>query len=1596
MTGTRQKGFVALLLLGLAVQGVVLTVSLRAGHALDPSSSPGIWLPALAILPLAFALRSVCRARRAAFVLLLIAEVLILVSGPAAVTLWRLDPEGWAADRQADLQPQIRSVQEAVPRLPVLADSLLSEGAAVSESLEAMVGAWRRDLERTGRFPLALALWRHGERVDWTDALEPFPRAGLPAPGERPAVDAGRAGWYWRGSVVHPVGLLEWQIRLARPPESEAAGVSRQQVRGQVLHAVEPSGGRWYGSPEHGSRYTTDIALEFAPADMELPLLRLTATVPPLRVAHQQAGVRLALIRLLLWGLALAAAGGWLGGRLWLVVALWAARSAWATAGLFERAQLLLARSHLESHPTAPSSLLDPAYFGTDWGRGLYATTLDAVLTGALVALTAWIVGRAVRGAGPPGDPDAPARDRVAGAARYRPLLFVLLAVGLFVVQDRLVHEVVANANPRLIGPRITLRFLTFWGLHLALLLSGMAVAGLLVGLASRLRRDGARGATLLVLFAAVAFSLLAGPWLPPASRVFLPLLLLSLWWGTGLLPAGDTTVRRLVWLLPLLVAVFWNYLALGHAYEESTRDWLLRKSADIVESQDDWVRFLMEDLLSEMAAADAERAPSPGAHDPGAAELWQNWSAFALWEEVGLDELGLPCRVEMLDESGGTTSLFAAGFFRNYGYEIADRGEWEMGRPVTPRPDRSLNTYLQTERRRFTDGEEHILRGEVERLAGNGWLSLELPVQSFRTRTLLAQLTGQRPGGDAEGYVPRLEVDRPLLMLRSDGRDWRGTGGADLPDGESAGVVADLRAGDLDWGLVSAGGRRHLCLWRDALDVPDDRDAAAPDSGGGFLLGVRIPSLSDRLLDFSRLILLDLLLLLAISVCALAAMSAAKRRRPFLLGFQERFLVVSLVLGLLPLLLAGTFIDRLSREWLAESSRADTRAGVEAAGEQLQGLLAEQARALAGSDYIADLLASRLAGQRPLGPFSSRQAMIFTADGDLLLDETLSDLDAAEAALLLEQARTSSLVLMRDETGVYLGTLIPVDLSGVAAEFAEAEFPGGVHGPVARRRHGFFFYRQAITTDLMVGLGEVVQGETVFYLGGESILASHPEHIFTGHTPLLLPSASLPNLRNAPGGILLQPAPGSPHAWTGMMSLPTLLNSPGDQRLRAARVPGVLAVTFSARERDVTGQRERTVLFLAGLATLIFLTATLLALVLTWKIFDPVRVLVDATRRLAAGDFAAPLPDSGSDEIGTLSATFGAMRDELNETQEALAERERFLARLLERVPVGVAVFDGDRRVVTVNPAAREMIDVYFAGAAGGADDRARLLLDGFTRQVAGGEGEAELVAPGGRRTLRGRLAPLRLPDGRTDRMLVFEDVTEFLDNKRLALNAQLARQVAHEVKNPLTPIQLSVQFLRQAFRDGADGLDEIVESTVRQVLEQVELLRSIATEFSLLGRPEDLACEPVDFPALVAEVIDRYRVGAGDEAASRLSIDAPDRDVPPVMADAESLGKVIANLMENSLQAAGGMAALELGIDWRVEPDTVALLWSDNGPGLADEVADRLFDLYFSTKTQGTGLGLPICRNLLSRMDGSITLRNRETGTGAVAEVILPRADT
>jgi nitrogen fixation/metabolism regulation signal transduction histidine kinase len=374
-------------------------------------------------------------------------------------------------------------------------------------------------------------------------------------------------------------------------------------------------------------------------------------------------------------------------------------------------------------------------------------------------------------------------------------------------------------------------------------------------------------------------------------------------------------------------------------------------------------------------------------------------------------------------------------------------------------------------------------------------------------------------------------------------------------------------------------------------------------------------------------------------------------------------------------------------------------------------------------------------------------------------------------------------------------------------------------------------------------------------------------------------------------------------------------------------------------------------------------------------------------------------LPAAGRDEVGRLAGAFARMRDELRGARDRLEAREKFLATVLERVPVGVLVCRPSGEVAVLNPAGHAILEEFYPDIP--AEEAAgRLLVDhraagGRRPDAVGGSGEAAWTSPDERRTLRGRLATLARPDGRDDTMAVFEDVTEFLATKRLALNAELARQVAHEIKNPLTPIQLSVQLLQQAYRDGADDLDTIVSDAVRRILEQVDLLRSIAGEFSLLGRPGELETEALNLPELVRHVVAGYQSGPETGHGSVRVVLAPSGSLPPVLGHRESLRKVLGNLMQNSLDAVGPREDLVVEVDFRSDGDHVVMVWTDNGPGLDPQVADRLFDPYFSTKSKGTGLGLAICRNLVDKMGGRIAMTNRRDGGGAVAEVTLRRAE-
>lgn len=1521
---------------GLLTQGLLLargpvvragwpTLALMAGAAL-------VVVAALAILGLAgsrriprgAATRGAWR-RQAALAAAAVELALgLVVLAPSSARPGRSETAGDRAhDRHVDLLNREAAAIEALPERFARAAAGLRAACPPDSLLAttpfAVVSAWAQ-----AHPDFSVVLWYGDQRVGWSRdaALTPLP--ALRQPLDFPPVGG---GWVARQGLDLPAGpgwRAELQIGIRREDEG---GVRRAYV----------AAGRAAPAPPPGPTLTRDVAIGEPDAAGRQAHIRLTLVATPAdaQAARAEAGRRLAL--LVCYAAALLAAGAALAGVPGLMAAAWLARG---LAAAVDAARLWPLSPPVP--PTSAASLTDPAYFATTAGAGWLASGADALLSSILIAVTAAVVLRRL-----------PAR-AVFGARGLRAVMLTCLfgatAAGGLLGLRWLAHELAGNANARLIGLAVPFDSWTFWALHAALLLAGGAAVAVVIRLGAALGpgRRWWRGS--LALAAALATWLVVAPSSLPLAAAAGGASVIMLLLGDGWRAPGRPA-RIALGVFALLLVVTWNDLVLRASYDRTEREWLRRKAEQIVQPQVDWVSFLLEDVLVEMAGAEAAASPARDeATTPLARGVWEDALAYELWRGSAVHDLGTPCLVEVLDAAGHEASLYARGFLRDLTYEVVERGEWWSLAEEGGQDAGQDGVRLQQEVRRYPTGEEHVLRGEVPRHGGEGWLRVELPVMSRRLTTLATTLGGTGDDdGESAGYRPRQDVDRPVLLLRGARDGWLDVGFGGLPAPSSSPIIAQLQAGAREWGEIELDGARWLCRW---APVPASL-ASAP--GEGFLVGLQRPTLVAILLDWARLVLLDVLLVLALLL--LRALFTWRWGWPA--GFQGRFLAGYLGIGLVVLVMAGWLADRLTFERLDRDARDRTRDGLVTTLEQLRGLLAEQARALAASDYIAELLVGRLAGERPQGPYDARQGLVFGPGGTLLLDETLSDLDDAEAARILAAARTSSLFVMEQDDDVYLATSIPIDLSG------------------ATEGTGTFVYRQRVGDDLLGSLADLVGAELTLRRDGEAIAASHPGRLFAARAPLLLPPEIMSWLQRQPA------RPSVFAAGKGGVGLPVLARD-ASGTLQRRLLPAALTVDYPDRGRDFAQQRRRTALFLAGLATLLLLAAFGLASALTWNIFEPLRVLLGATQRLAAGDFAAPLPPPGRDEVGRLAGGFAIMRDELQSARERLEARERFLAAVLERVPVGVLVWDDAGRPTTFNPAAATILADFYPDLADDAARAERL------RQAVSSHGDApevEITAAAGRRTLRVRSTTLALGGTRPHALAVCEDLSEFLATKRLALNAELARQVAHEIKNPLTPIQLSAQLAQQATRDGHPEADTIVASALARILEQVSLLRSIAGEFSLLGRPSELTCAPLDLPALVRDVAAGY--GDGPQVA----VAAP--AVPAALAHRESLRKVLGNLMQNSLDAVAAPDRLHVDVSWRVQPRHVSLIWRDNGAGIPPDVAERLFDPYFSTKSKGTGLGLAICRNLLDKMGGSISLRNRDDGPGAEAVLTFQRAD-
>jgi two-component system, NtrC family, nitrogen regulation sensor histidine kinase NtrY len=441
------------------------------------------------------------------------------------------------------------------------------------------------------------------------------------------------------------------------------------------------------------------------------------------------------------------------------------------------------------------------------------------------------------------------------------------------------------------------------------------------------------------------------------------------------------------------------------------------------------------------------------------------------------------------------------------------------------------------------------------------------------------------------------------------------------------------------------------------------------------------------------------------------------------------------------------------------------------------------------------------------------------------------------------------------------------------------------------------------------------------------------------------------------------------------------------------------------------------------GIYILLFLLMTLIvvfsftwfALYLARGITGPIEQLAEGTREIAAGNLSYKVEAQGDDEIGVLVSSFNRMTDDLGRSKHQLEEayldlsdkhteledRRVYIETVLEAITTGVVSFDPSGRLTTINRAAARMLGVNEVTAAG------RLLEDVFagpdlrpvvaqvqrTRRANASSTELAIqVRRGGPAlSLVASATALRGPDNEyAGTVVVLDDLTELLKAQRVAAWREVAQRIAHEIKNPLTPIQLSAQRLRRRLAR-TPGEERLVLEATETIIHEVDGLKRLVDEFSRFARMPVLAPRPTDVRQLVDSVASLYR-----ESHPALSITTrhPD-DLPMLEVDPDHIKRAVLNLVDNAVEAVGGTGEVQVETAHGPEAGHARIIVADNGPGISAEDKEKLFLPYFSTKVAGMGLGLPIVHEIVSEHGGTIWIEdNAPRGTRFVIEVPVSRA--
>jgi signal transduction histidine kinase len=439
-------------------------------------------------------------------------------------------------------------------------------------------------------------------------------------------------------------------------------------------------------------------------------------------------------------------------------------------------------------------------------------------------------------------------------------------------------------------------------------------------------------------------------------------------------------------------------------------------------------------------------------------------------------------------------------------------------------------------------------------------------------------------------------------------------------------------------------------------------------------------------------------------------------------------------------------------------------------------------------------------------------------------------------------------------------------------------------------------------------------------------------------------------------------------------------------------RLPdGDILATPVPVEAGATALGRQEVADLLGFAIVLGAALSLgLAFLVGGTLTRPIETLQIASERVGAGNLKVRLPSDRNDEFGAVFSAFNRMVLRIRRARRALLRTTRRTQAIVEEAATGVVALDSSGRVTLANPRAEALLKepIIVGEFLPGREGQARELVDWVDLYFRDGIPEANTEFQMGKRRIRVRARRVSGEGPLGGAVLSLEDVTDELRTERILAWGEMAQQVAHEVKNPLTPIKLSVQHLERAWEDRRPDFGDILRKNVGVILREIEHLAAIAKSFSRFGAPQaagEIPLEPVSIPDVTDEVLDLYR---GGEGALEFQSVVPS-DIPLVRARESELREVLINLLENSRAAISEEGRVV--IEAEAENGTVELRVKDDGKGITPEFLTRIFEPHFSTRSTGTGLGLAIVRRLVESWGGGVSAES-EVGKGSTVQIVIP----